>query len=137
MLTTVTAILADPRYIGRQVWNRQRTDHDDVEPDGTIARHHELQRWNAAQQWVISRTVAHPPLVSEEQFVAVQAIHNAPTPADGALRHYLLAGLVCCGVCGRIMDSHWVARPSRLPVPARLHQHSQQTLSAAEDPLHP
>jgi site-specific DNA recombinase len=27
-LTTVAAILANPRYTGRQVWNRQRTDHD-------------------------------------------------------------------------------------------------------------
>ncbi|MCW3817758.1 recombinase family protein [Micromonospora sp. DR5-3] len=112
MLTTVAAILANPRYTGRQVWNRQRNDHDDLTPDGTVARHREVQRWNAASQWVISRQIAHPPLVTEEQFVAAQAIHTAPTPADGAPRHYLLAGLVCCGICGRIMDSHWVhARP--------------------------
>jgi hypothetical protein len=26
-LRTVAAILANPRYTGRQVWNRQRTDH--------------------------------------------------------------------------------------------------------------
>ncbi|MET8151825.1 recombinase family protein [Actinoplanes sp. NPDC049668] len=32
MLTTVAAILANPRYTGRQVWNRQRTDRDDLEP---------------------------------------------------------------------------------------------------------
>ncbi|WP_198956709.1 MULTISPECIES: recombinase family protein [unclassified Micromonospora] len=105
MLTTVAAILANPRYTGRQVWNRQRTDHDDLTPDGTAARHREVQRWNVAPQWVISRQIAHPPLVTEEQFVAAQAIHTAPTPTDGAPRHYLLAGLVCCGVCGRIMDS--------------------------------
>ncbi|WP_256370657.1 recombinase family protein [Micromonospora sp. KC723] len=108
MLTTVAAILANPRYTGRQVWNRQRTDHDDIEPDGTITRHQEIQRWNTAPHWVISRQIAHPPLVTEEQFVAVQAIHTAPTPADGTPRRYILAGLVCCGVCGRIMDSHWV-----------------------------
>nr|WP_328822678.1 recombinase family protein [Micromonospora rubida] len=28
MLITVAAILANPRYTGRQVWNRQRTDRD-------------------------------------------------------------------------------------------------------------
>ncbi|MFI7283051.1 recombinase family protein [Micromonospora chersina] len=67
-----------PRYTGRQVWNRQRTDHDDIEPDGAIARHGEVQRWNAAPHWVISRQIAHPPLVTEEQFVAAQAIHTAP-----------------------------------------------------------
>lgn len=108
MLTTVAAILANPRYTGRQVWNRQRTDHDDIDPDGTITRHHEVQRWNAAPHWVISRQIAHPPLITEEQFIAAQAIHTAPTPVDGTPRHYILAGLVCCGVCGRIMDSHWV-----------------------------
>lgn len=107
-LTTVAAILSNPRYTGRQVWNRQHTDHDSIEPNSTIARNRETQRWNAATQWVISRQIAHPPLVSEEQFVAVQAIHTAPTPTDGAPRRYLLAGLVCCGVCGRVMDSHWV-----------------------------
>ncbi|WP_460916503.1 recombinase family protein [Plantactinospora veratri] len=78
MLTTVAAILANPRYTGRQVWNRQRTDHDDLMPDGTVARHREVQRWNAAPQWVISRQIAHP-LVTEERFIAVQAIHTAPT----------------------------------------------------------
>ncbi|PWR16386.1 recombinase family protein [Micromonospora sicca] len=86
MLTTVAAILANPRYTGRQVWNRQRTDHDGIEPDCTIARHHQIQRWNAAPQWVISRQTAHPPLVTEEQFVAAQAIHTAPTPTDGTPR---------------------------------------------------
>ncbi|MFF3241960.1 recombinase family protein [Micromonospora sp. NPDC002931] len=61
MLTTVAAILANPRYTGRQVWNRHRTDHDDIDPDGTLTRHREVQRWNAAPHWVISRQIAHPP----------------------------------------------------------------------------
>ena len=30
-LRTVTAVLANPRYTGRQVWNRQRTDLDLVD----------------------------------------------------------------------------------------------------------
>jgi len=45
----------------------------------------------------------------------VQTVHTAPVPADGEPRHYLLAGLVFCGICGRLMDSHWVHdRPSYL-----------------------
>lgn len=112
MLTTVAAILANPRYIGRQVWNRQRTDRDALPDKGTVDRHHEIQRWSASTDWVISREIAHTPLVSEEHFVAVQAIHTAPTPAHGIPRRYLFAGVICCGVCGRIMDSHWVhSRP--------------------------
>ncbi|WP_433125516.1 recombinase family protein [Micromonospora sp. CA-240977] len=108
ILTTVAAILANPRYTGRQVWNRQRTDRDALPDEGAFDRHHEIQRWSASTDWVISREIAHTPLVSEEHFVAIQAIHSAPTPADGIPRCNLLAGVICCGVCGRIMDSHWV-----------------------------
>ncbi|MFV2019264.1 recombinase family protein [Micromonospora sp. LOL_023] len=43
MLTTVAAILANPCYTGRQVWNRQRADRDGVEPEGPVARGREVQ----------------------------------------------------------------------------------------------
>ena len=94
MITTVAAILANPRYTGRQVWNRQRTDHDPLDPHATLDRHRDVQRWNNAPQWVISQHIAHPPLVSEADFIAVQTIHTAPVPATGTPRHYTLAGLV-------------------------------------------
>ncbi|TWJ21069.1 recombinase family protein [Micromonospora endolithica] len=141
MLTTVAAILANPRYTGRQVWNRQRTDRDALPDEGTFDRHHEIQRWSASTDWVISREIAHTPLVSEEHFVAVQAIHTAPTPADGIPRCYVLAGVICCGVCSRIMDSHWVhdragyrcrhANTSTSPSSSR----RQKTLYVREDHL--
>src|SRR6516164_6537383 len=38
-LRTVAAILANPRYTGRQVWNRQRTDFDLVDPGNTGLGH--------------------------------------------------------------------------------------------------
>jgi site-specific DNA recombinase len=38
-LSTVAAILANPRYTGRQVWNRQRTDSDLVDPANTGLGH--------------------------------------------------------------------------------------------------
>jgi hypothetical protein len=53
------------------VWNRQRTDRDNID---------------------------RPPLVSEEQFVRVQAVHTASTPANGVPRSYVLAGAVNGGV---------------------------------------
>ncbi|MEU6324214.1 recombinase family protein [Streptomyces sp. NPDC047009] len=43
--TTVRAILANPRYSGRQVWNRQRTDHVLLDPDTLGTR--DIMRWNA------------------------------------------------------------------------------------------
>jgi len=106
-LRTVAAILANPRYTGRQVWNRQRTDHDPQEIDG-VPGAGPVQRWNTIEQWVISRRPAHPPLVSEEDFVAAQAVNAVPAPRDGTTRAYLLTGLLICRACGRRLDAHWV-----------------------------
>ena len=71
-LRTVAAILANPRYTGRQVWNRQRTDFDLVDPANTGLGHKQVQRWNLPEGWVISRRPSHPALVSEADFIAAQ-----------------------------------------------------------------
>jgi site-specific DNA recombinase len=83
-LRTVAAILANPRYTGRQVWNRQRTDFDLVDPANTALGHRQVQRWNLPEGWVISRHPAHPALVSEADFIAAQdatAPRRAARPA--------------------------------------------------------
>src|ERR1700752_3684878 len=54
-LRTVAAILANPRYTGRQVWNRLRTDCDLVDPANTGRGHRQVQRWNLPEGWVISK----------------------------------------------------------------------------------
>ena len=41
-LRTVAAILANPRYTGRQVWNRQRTDFDLADPANTALGHKQV-----------------------------------------------------------------------------------------------
>jgi hypothetical protein len=94
-LRSVAVILANPRYTGRQVWSRQRS----VPGAG---------RSTVAGEWAVSRTVSHPALVSEADFIAVQQVRAARRCSDGASRHYALAGLVRCRSCGRQMDSHWV-----------------------------
>ncbi len=53
-LNTVAAILGNPRYTGRQVWNRQRTVCDLVDPANTGLGHRPVQRWNLPEGWVIS-----------------------------------------------------------------------------------
>ncbi|WP_326799372.1 recombinase family protein [Streptomyces sp. NBC_01808] len=103
-LTAVGAGLANPRYTGRQMWNRQRTDHELVDPANTALGHRHIPRWNPPQDWIISRHQAHPALVREADFVTVQGT-RATTTAPG--RKYLLAGLLRCAVCGRRMDSCW------------------------------
>jgi hypothetical protein len=97
-LRTVATILANPRYTGRQVWNRQNSKTTNQDPP----------RWAPATHWVISKRLAHTPLVSQTDFVTAQAIRTNPTAADGTARTFLLAGLLVCRRCGRRMESHWV-----------------------------
>jgi site-specific DNA recombinase len=109
-LGTIVTILSNPRYTGRQVWNRQRTDRDLADPADACLGHKSVQRWNLPDGWVISNRPAHPALVSEADFVAAQDISAArgPAPQDApVLRRYLLAGLLACGLCGRRMESAW------------------------------
>jgi site-specific DNA recombinase len=95
-LRSVAVILANPRYTGRQVWGRQHAagrDDDGSEP---------------ARQPVVSTVTAHPALISEAQFLAVQQVRASRPTQDGEARKYLLSGLVRCAWCGRRLDSHWV-----------------------------
>jgi hypothetical protein len=107
-LRTVAAILGNPRYTGRQVWNRHRTDHDPQDPDDCRSGDLQVHRWNPTQHWVISTKMAHTRLVSEQDFVTAQAINATPAPQDGSTPTYLLVGLLRCRTCGRRMHSHWV-----------------------------
>ena len=106
-LRTVAAILANPRYTGRQVWNRQRTDFDLADPANTTLGHKQVQRWNLPGGWVISKHPAHAALVSETDFIAAQDSTAPRGPAGPAARRYLLAGLLACGQCGRRLESAW------------------------------
>ena len=106
-LGTVASILANPRYTGRQVWNRQRTDSDLVDPGNTGLGHKPVARWNLPAGWVISARPAHPALVSEAEYIAAQDASAPRGPAGPATRRYLLAGLLRCGTCGRRLESAW------------------------------
>src|SRR5450755_68959 len=97
-LGTVTTIVRNPRYTGRQVWNRQRTDKDLADPGNVSLGHKSVQRWNLPDGWVISRKPAHPALISEADFIAAQGISATRGPAPGIgltapqKRRYLLVG---------------------------------------------
>jgi site-specific DNA recombinase len=106
-LHTVRAILANPRYTGRQVWNRQRTDTDLIDPANTGLGHRQVQRWNLPEGWVISARPAHPAIVSEADYIAAQDLSLRRGPDGPAGRCYRLAGLLRCGICGRLLESCW------------------------------
>ena len=86
-----------------QVWNRQRTDHDLVDPANTALGHRQVQRWNLPGGWVISARPAHPAIISEADYIAAQDATAPRGPAGPAARRYLLA----CGRCGRRLESAW------------------------------
>jgi hypothetical protein len=105
-LRTVAAILANPRYTGRQVWNRQSADHHTRRPPGRTGRA-PARDWNRTPHWVVSTKPAHRALISEHDFVTAQAITALAAPADGGARTYQLVGLLRCRQCGRRLESHW------------------------------
>jgi hypothetical protein len=103
---TVAAILANPRYTGWQVWNRQSIRHRD-EGAGHGDSSRPVRRLNPKGDWVISQQPAHVALISEETFVAAQSVSARLRPVDGVQRRYLLVGLVTCAVCGLRAESQW------------------------------
>jgi len=106
-LHTVRAILGNPRYTGGQVWNRQRTDSDLVDPANTGLGHRPVQRWNLPEGWVISARPAHPAIVTEADFIAAQDLAARRGPESPAGHCYQLGGLLRCGTCGRLLESCW------------------------------
>ena len=129
-LTTVRAIVANPRYTGRQVWNRQPTAMDLIDPANTGLGHKQVQRWGLPDGWVISARPAHPALVSEEDFIAAQGIRAGREGTDLG-RQYQLAGLLRCGICGRRAESCW---SNGRPAYRCRHGHSS---ASASDPARP
>jgi hypothetical protein len=105
---TVAAILANPRYTGRQVWNRQRTDHHEIVPGNKRTSTGKTRAWNPRSEWIVSARPAHPALVSEVDFRAAQNINAAATPHDDGARNYALTGLLLCEICRRRLQPHWV-----------------------------
>ena len=134
-LRTVAAILANPRYTGRQVWNRQRTDFDLVDPANTGLGHRQVQRWNLPAGWVISRPPGPPGAGQRGR------LHRRPGgqraarpggPGDAAVPAGRAAGLRDLRAAAGI---GLVQRQARLPVPPRLHQRRRLQPGPAEEPV--
>jgi hypothetical protein len=103
----------NPRYTGRQVWNKQRKTEVLLDLGNVAEGYETKQKWNKPGDWVWSEQVVHEPLVSVEDFEAVQAriasrAHQGPRlPRENLTtkRTYLLRGLLHCGLCGRKMQA--------------------------------
>lgn len=112
--SAIRAILRNPKYTGRQVWNRQRRDEVLVDPNDVSMGHQSRMRWNDRSAWVWSAHQTHKPIVASKTFAAAQELMSAratvaprrPRKAQAG-RVYLLRGILHCGICGRRMESHW------------------------------
>lgn len=110
--SAVRAILRNPRYTGRQVWNRQRRDEQLLDVDDVAAGHETKMRWNDRTEWIWSTDLAHEPIIDVELFTRAQQIGSAtssrPAVRVSRRRHpYLLRGLLVCASCGRRMQGSW------------------------------
>ena len=101
----VRVILLNPRYTGRQVWNRQRRDEVLIDVEDVALGHESKMRWNDETEWVWSQQPTHTPLVDLAEFEAAQDVFAAGQRAairKERTRHpYVLSGLMRCGLCQR------------------------------------
>ncbi|WP_084556233.1 recombinase family protein [Couchioplanes caeruleus] len=111
--SAIKAILANPRYTGRQVWNKQRKDEILLDVDDVGLGYQTRMRWNDTDKWVWSDSIAQEPLVSVADFEAAQGVraeHGAGRQTrqrERVRRTYTLRGLLRCGVCGRKMQGQF------------------------------
>lgn len=110
------AILANPRYTGYQVWNRQRRDEILLDIDDVAAGYTSRMRRNDPDGWIWSEQSAHQPLIPTETFDAAQAQIHSRGWRDKPLRPrelatprtYLLRRRLRCGLYQRRMEAHWI-----------------------------
>ncbi|MFC6932232.1 recombinase family protein [Actinomadura yumaensis] len=111
--SAVRVIITNPRYTGRQVWNKQRKDEVLLDVDDVALGHTTKLRWNDRDQWVWSERQAHQPLVSVEDFQRAQAVlarrgHGPATHKPHRTRRpYAFRGCLLCGYCDRRMQGNW------------------------------
>lgn len=110
--SAIRVILRNPRYTGRQVWNRQRRDETLIDVDDVALGHESKLRWNNDADWIWSTELAHEAIVDVETFTRAQQIGSAggsrPVRRTNRRRNpYLLRGLMTCAACGRRMQGSW------------------------------
>jgi len=114
--SAVRAIILNPRYTGHQVWNRQRKDEVLLDVNDVSAGHTTKLRWNDRDSWVWSDAVAHPPIVSVEDFQQAQHILASRGGRQTGRRQkrvanpYLLRGVLHCEACNRRMQAQTTRR---------------------------
>jgi site-specific DNA recombinase len=110
--------VTNPRYTGRQVWNKQRKDEILLDVADVAAGYETRMRWNETGSWVWSDTIAHEPLIPADDFQAARAImadagrarRGSREAHQRVMRPYVLRGRLYCGYCGRRMQGQYSNR---------------------------
>jgi len=109
--TAVRKMLQNEVYIGRATWNRRYTDIDHVDGKST-----KIRGYRDPSDWITVEN-AHPAIVDEETFEAVQRVleeysSRYPKSKRG---EYLFWGMVRCARCGHHLTWHETRKsPARL-----------------------
>ncbi|WP_165945781.1 recombinase family protein [Micromonospora sp. KC606] len=106
--SAIRVILTNPRYTGRQVWNKQRTDEVLLDVDDVALGHTGVMRWNTRDKWIISKEIVHPPLIDDTTFEQAQTLLGQRARRESgnqrlrlARNPYVFRGLVDCAACQR------------------------------------
>ena len=107
--SAVRAILMNPRYTGRQVWNKQRRDEVLLDVEDVSLGHETKQRWNDRAEWIVSDGVVHRPLIDDATFQAAEDRRTSRAGSASKRRTkksagYALSGVLFCDLCGRRMS---------------------------------
>lgn len=102
----VQAILSNPRYLGHQVWGKQRKVDTLIDPHNVPLGTRPLFVWNQPEDWIWSHDLAQPAIIDNELWQKVQhaPVHRTPRSPNHA---YLLSGLLRCAHCGKRLESAW------------------------------
>ncbi|WP_007516034.1 recombinase family protein [Pseudofrankia saprophytica] len=111
--SAVQAILANRRYTGHQVWNKQRKHEELLDVEDVALGYETKLKWNEKDKWVWSERPAHPAIIDESTFLATQQRLSTRGPASGRIgtprtQHpYALRSLLFHKQCGRRMQGNW------------------------------
>jgi hypothetical protein len=76
--SAVRAIITNPRYTGRQVWNRSRRDETQLlDPTDPTLGSDYRQVWNERGDWIWSAELAHQPIIEVETYVREDVLSAA------------------------------------------------------------
>ena len=107
----VRSILKNPRYTGREVWNKQRRDEVLLDVEDVALGHESRMRWNHPDVWVWSEQQTHTAIIEPETFEAAQDVfagaQRSAIRKERARHPYVLSGLMRCSQCDRKMQASW------------------------------